>query len=139
MQMERRQLHTWSEIARQLGVGVRAAQKYERVYRLPVKHMPGARGRVWAYADELDAWKDEWGIFHHFKGFRKSSSTVGTLGDTRSEESDGPTGKPVSNTDRYWTSSGHSTHALVAALIYGLLWGETVFLEIAYRFNEFAI
>jgi len=51
------ELTGWGEIAKYLGVGVRAAQLYERKRGLPVHRMPGPRGRVWAVAEELDAWK----------------------------------------------------------------------------------
>lgn len=57
---ERAELNTWQEIADYLKVSTRAAQVYERTHDLPVHRLPGGRSRVWAYRDELDAWKRIW-------------------------------------------------------------------------------
>lgn len=57
---ERAELSTWQEIADYLKVSTRAAQIYERNHDLPVHRLPGGRSRVWAYRDELDAWKRVW-------------------------------------------------------------------------------
>src|SRR5437588_585947 len=51
------ELTGWEQIAKYLAVSVRTAQIYERDSSLPVRRLPGARGRVWAYVDELRAWK----------------------------------------------------------------------------------
>ncbi len=53
----RKELNTWAEIAGYLGVSGRQAQYYEKFDGLPVHRMPGARRRVFAYTDEVDAWK----------------------------------------------------------------------------------
>lgn len=52
------ELRSWKEIAAHLGVNVRTAQKWERERGLPVRRAVGARGRVFADAAELTAWKD---------------------------------------------------------------------------------
>lgn len=52
-------LNTWSEIAHYLGVSVRTAQTYEKTAGLPVYRLDGERARVWAYPEELTAWKDQ--------------------------------------------------------------------------------
>ncbi|MFN0171292.1 MAG: hypothetical protein ACKV22_33165 [Bryobacteraceae bacterium] len=51
------ELTSWKEIAEHLGVNVRTAQKWESELALPVRRMPGARGRVSADRAELDAWR----------------------------------------------------------------------------------
>lgn len=51
------QLDGWGEIAEYLRVGVRTAQNYERDHALPVQRMPGPRGRVFAYVQDLQAWQ----------------------------------------------------------------------------------
>lgn len=53
----RRQLSSWKEIAAHLGVTERTAQKWERELGLPVHRLPGERGRVTAWSDELDHWR----------------------------------------------------------------------------------
>jgi excisionase family DNA binding protein len=53
----RGQLHSWKEIAQYLGVTERTAQKWERERGLPVHRMPGEKGRVVAWLDELDRWR----------------------------------------------------------------------------------
>jgi hypothetical protein len=49
-------LSSWKEIAAYLGVNVRTAQKWEAERGLPVRRLPGGRGRVMASVEELDAW-----------------------------------------------------------------------------------
>ncbi len=51
----RRRLETWGEIATHLGLEVRTAQRYRARLGLPVHRIAGTQ-RVFAYADELDAW-----------------------------------------------------------------------------------
>ncbi len=51
------ELTSWKEIAAYLGVGVRTAQIWERERGLPVRRLPGARGRVRITVAELEAWK----------------------------------------------------------------------------------
>lgn len=51
-----RLLSSWKEIASHLGVTVRTAQKWETERGLPVRRVPGGRGRVIAKVDELSAW-----------------------------------------------------------------------------------
>jgi hypothetical protein len=51
------ELSSWKEIAAYLGVGLRTAQIWERERALPVRRLPGGRGRVIATVAELDAWK----------------------------------------------------------------------------------
>jgi hypothetical protein len=51
------ELSGWGQIADYLGVSVRTAQIYEHDQHLPVRRLPGAKGRVWALADELNDWK----------------------------------------------------------------------------------
>ncbi len=52
-----RELTSWKEIADYLGITVRTAQKWEQERGLPVRRLPGGRGRVYALVAELDAWK----------------------------------------------------------------------------------
>ena len=49
-------LSSWKEIAAYLGVTVRTAQKWEAERGLPVRRLPGGRGRVMASVEEMDAW-----------------------------------------------------------------------------------
>jgi len=53
----RRILNSWKEIANYMGRGVRTVQRYERVYRLPVRRPAGRdRSAVMALSEELDGW-----------------------------------------------------------------------------------
>ena len=52
-----RQLMSWKEIADYLQVAVRTAQTWEHEKGLPVRRMPGEKGRVSADPVELDRWK----------------------------------------------------------------------------------
>lgn len=51
------ELNSWKEIAGYLSVSVRTAQMWESQRGLPVRRLPGPRGRVLADSSELDAWR----------------------------------------------------------------------------------
>jgi len=50
------ELNSWKEIADRLDVSVRTAQLWENQRGLPVRRLPGGRGRVFVRVDELEAW-----------------------------------------------------------------------------------
>ncbi|HNY40107.1 MAG TPA: hypothetical protein PKJ41_06920 [Bryobacteraceae bacterium] len=52
----RRLVSSWKGIAAHFGVTVRTVQLWEEERGLPVHRMPGVKGRVYAYEDELEAW-----------------------------------------------------------------------------------
>lgn len=53
----RQMLNSWKEIASYVGRGVRTVQRYERLYRLPVRRLAGMdHSAVMAFSDEIDAW-----------------------------------------------------------------------------------
>lgn len=51
------ELTSWKEIATYLGIAVRTAQVWERERNLPVRRLPGGRGRVSVRVAELEKWK----------------------------------------------------------------------------------
>lgn len=55
--MSERSLSSWKEIATHLGVNVRTAQRWERERGLPVRRLPGGRGRVATTTTLLDQWQ----------------------------------------------------------------------------------
>ena len=69
MPEEPRELQGWDEIGAYLGVRARSAQEYEKKFGLPVHRMPGRKGRVRAWAHELDSWKQ-----------RQSPANLGRVG-----------------------------------------------------------
>jgi len=52
-----KELNSWQDVASHLGVSVRTAQKWEKTLGLPIRRMPGPRGRIVADPAELDRWK----------------------------------------------------------------------------------
>lgn len=57
---ERKVLDSWKEIADHLKRDVRTCRRYEKDLGLPVHRLDGsARARVFAYTDEVDAWRDK--------------------------------------------------------------------------------
>ena len=48
---------SWKEIASYLGVAIRSAQMWERQRGLPVRRLPGGRGRVSVTVGEIETWK----------------------------------------------------------------------------------
>jgi len=51
------ELEGWKQIAPYLRVTQRTAQNWARRQHMPVHHLPGAKGRVFALAAEIEAWK----------------------------------------------------------------------------------
>src|SRR5271155_4565247 len=52
----RERLDSWKEIAVFFGRDERTVSRWEKELGLPVHRLPGAKGRVYAYTDELSAW-----------------------------------------------------------------------------------
>jgi len=50
-------LENWKEISAYFGVTIRTVQLWEQQQGLPVRRLPGPRGRVFAFSKELDAWQ----------------------------------------------------------------------------------
>jgi hypothetical protein len=55
----RKELSGRKEIAAHLGASVRTGQDYERNPGMPIHRRPGEKGRVFADAHELDAWRKQ--------------------------------------------------------------------------------
>jgi len=51
------ELQGWKQIASYLHVTERTAQNWARRQRMPVHHLPGPKGRVFAQSAELQSWK----------------------------------------------------------------------------------
>ena len=51
-----RRLDSWKEIAAFFGRDERTVSRWEKELGLPVHRLPGAKGRVYAYTEELSAW-----------------------------------------------------------------------------------
>ena len=119
MPEQRRKLHTWQEIADYLGQGVRATQNQEKTAGLPVHRLAGlARGRVWAYTDELEAWQSNAASI-------QAASLPPDIPDS------------VTPARRSPPLEGHWRYALLASGLYAMLYGETIVLEVAYQFDFF--
>lgn len=55
-QKTRKRLDSWKEIAVFFGRDERTVNRWEKELGLPVHRLPGTKGRVYAYTDELSAW-----------------------------------------------------------------------------------
>jgi tetratricopeptide (TPR) repeat protein len=56
IRFQQNRLDTWKSIAGHLGRSCRTVQRWHFEYGLPVRHLGGDSGSVFAYADELDDW-----------------------------------------------------------------------------------
>jgi hypothetical protein len=94
------QLHGWKEIAAYLGRGVRAAQRWERELKLPVRRMKTAAGQtVVARSEDLDRWRARHAILR--------------------DQPDDPISDPASTASRVrWMTAG----AVAIALLAGSWW-----------------
>src|SRR5271165_489074 len=54
--ISRQRLDSWKEIAAFFGRDERTVNRWEKDLGLPVHRLPGAKGRVYAYTDELSTW-----------------------------------------------------------------------------------
>ena len=52
----RKRLDSWKEIAAFFGRDERTVNRWEKELGLPVRRLPGTKGRVYAYTEELSAW-----------------------------------------------------------------------------------
>ena len=52
----RKRLDSWKEIAAFFGRDERTVNRWEKELGLPIHRLPGTKGRVYAYTDELFAW-----------------------------------------------------------------------------------
>jgi hypothetical protein len=52
----RNRLDSWKEIAAFFGRDERTLNRWEKELGLPVHRLPGTKGRVFAYPEELSAW-----------------------------------------------------------------------------------
>jgi len=83
---ERQVLDSWKEIADYLKRDVRTCQRYERELELPVHRLDGsARARVFAYRDEIDAWRTkvaapDHGVHPRLLALIRSNPLVALLG-----------------------------------------------------------
>jgi len=74
-------LDTWKSIAHHMGKSARTLQRWHKVYGLPVHHLAGQAGSVYAYGDELDAWlrgRSQSGL-DELKGFPGTNPTTGSF------------------------------------------------------------
>jgi tetratricopeptide (TPR) repeat protein len=53
---DRTRLDSWKEIAAFFGRDERTVNRWEKELGLPIHRLPGTKGRVYAYTDELSAW-----------------------------------------------------------------------------------
>ena len=54
--MPNRRLDSWKEISLHLRLGVRTVHRWHTAHGLPVRHVGGKKGVVYAYSGELDHW-----------------------------------------------------------------------------------
>lgn len=115
----RAELHGWKAIATHLGVSERTARNFEAQRGLPVHRREGGdKPRVFAYSNELHAWR------------------VGLVSGTAAQPV--PDGIPGKNVPEGLQGAffGHMRHAVTACSLYGLLYAESAFLEVAYDFSQ---
>jgi len=66
-----RRLDSWKEIASYFGRDERTLKRWEKDRGLPVRRLPGARGGVYAFTDDLAQW-----MSHHNRGLPESGEHV---------------------------------------------------------------
>jgi hypothetical protein len=129
-----RPLKTWKEIAEHLGVSVRTAQLWEKERGLPVRRIEGVKGQVRASPEDLESWWQS----QQRPAQPSVSAPEGASAST-------PNAVPA-----LLESSGieapkdqralqvEMLHLVVCCLLYSSLFVLDLFLEVAYRFNDFS-
>lgn len=121
-------LSGWQEIAAYLRVEKTTAQRWEKSAGLPVRRLPGKKGGVFAYSDDLDAWRDgEQGRAQNESAEDRVEAAAGA-GDTVgvAESTEQPAGESIEQGSRavtlriplwvLWTSAAVVVIAGVAAV-----------------------
>lgn len=103
----RRRLDSWKEIAVFFGRDERTVNRWEKERGLPVHRLPGAKGRVYAYTDELSDW------------LAAPRNEAGLADDRTDPEVDSETvlGTPPAGKNETQTPRTHGTGWLVAAAL----------------------
>ncbi len=128
-------LHSWKEIAAHLGRDKRTVQRWEKERDLPVHHLAGTRGPVYAYTSEIDSWLARGGLGKNATRDRASigispAAPATKFGAPKNEETDAKT--------RFGHLIGdHAVHALASCLIYASLYALTLIIELTYQFDRF--
>lgn len=134
---DQKELSGWRQIADYLGVSVRTAQAYEQSWGLPIRRLPGKKGRIWATTADLAAWKE-----------RLPCQMIATGTEARQPsivESECENGSVDSELLKTGFSrkleepfGGHWVHALITSIIFGLMLASTVPLEVAFAYDRYA-
>lgn len=101
-------LDSWKAIAAFLGRDERTVQRWEKERSLPVYRIPGERGRVFAYQEELTEW------------LQQGTRPEGELPQIQSQEPTPATPEPVAATGfrwPVWTTATVITIAVIAAVL----------------------
>jgi tetratricopeptide (TPR) repeat protein len=125
---ERKRLDSWKEIAAFLGRDERTVNRWEKELGLPVHRLPGTKGRVYAYTEELSAWlaapRNATAALPGYDsagqpGLRASGLTVidGRRASVAAESLESPSGEEVRTP---WAWRHRKTISLLAAAILGM-------------------
>ncbi len=88
-------LDTWKSIAQYLGRSSRTVQRWHSNYGLPVVHLSGESGSVYAFSDELDRWLRGRGQESSFEDEdRRSASVIRPLDKRDGASNYGPSSEP---------------------------------------------
>ena len=135
-----RPLHSWKEISAYLGCDKRTAQRWEKERGLPVHHLVGKRGSVYAYASELDSWvaqdrSAQEGLPAGVKPYIEGGGYQAGLRKTEGRKS-GSAGV-ASRLSLRSLAGGHALHIVASCLLYASLYALTLVLELTYDIKRF--
>lgn len=116
----RQRLDSWKEIAAFFGRDERTVNRWEKERGLPVHRLPGSKGRVYAYADELSAWlaapRNEEASSATLAGNRTRLVVIPAKGNQPGITSPGITAPPISEENSPSQGAGSSSRLKVGAL-----------------------
>ncbi len=125
-----KRLDSWKEIAAFFGRDERTVNRWEKELGLPVHRLPGTKGRVYAFSEELSAWLaapnhagaalgDEDSASHPGAGAKGFTVITGRRNSADSESRESPSGE-VARTRTSSTGRYRNTIRLFAAAILGM-------------------
>ena len=114
----RRRLNSWKDISAYLQRDVRTVARWEKERGLPVHRVPGTRGSVFAFGDEIDAWLAAPG--HESYGLAEPQVSPASRLPTAPVESSPATAPEPSGYSK-WLTGRRAAVAIVALVVLGVV------------------
>ena len=130
----RQPLRSWKDIATYLGCDQRTAQRWEKDRGLPIHHLTGKRGPVYAYKAEIDSWLTQTGLPKSTGESSKADIQREAVFLATTAKAIRPGGKATECLGRFnrFLPADHVWHVVTSCLIYASLYAVALIVEVVY-------